>query len=118
MLFLFSESETEIETTEEALAITGDATDNTESTDTKKEDQNPEEGLEGKDLFRCGNTECGFRAEYVADFRDHVAICDYSADSLYLICFHCKKQCKHVATLVDHLKQHGNISKMLIFTYF
>ena len=43
----------------------------------------------------------------MSDFRDHVAICEFTCDALYLICFHCQKQFKHVATLVEHLKTHG-----------
>ena len=73
----------------------------------EKEDLTREEGLEGRDLFRCGNAGCEFRAENVADFRDHVAICDFT--DLHLICYHCQKQSKHVATLVDHLKSHGKL---------
>lgn len=65
------------------------------------------EGLEGRRLFRCGNAECEFSAETVSDFRDHVAICEWSVDAVYLTCFHCKKHLKHMATLVDHLKTHG-----------
>ena len=112
----FSESfDTSMDTNEETTTSDHDA-DNDKSeqvlvdpNDAKKEDLKPreEEGLEGCDLFRCGNAECGFFAEYVADFRDHVAICDFSTDALYLVCYHCQKQSKHVATLVDHLKSHG-----------
>ena len=111
----FSESfDTSMDTNEEAT--TGDDANNDKSEQVlvdpnaaKKEDLAPREeaGLEGRDLFRCGNAECGFFAEYVADFRDHVAICDFSTDALYLVCYHCQKQSKHVATLVDHLKSHG-----------
>ena len=111
----FSESfDTSMDTNEDAT--TGDNADNDKSEQVlvdpnaaQKENLKPreEEGLEGRDLFRCGNAECGFFAEYVADFRDHVAICDFSTDALYLVCYHCQKQSKHVATLVDHLKSHG-----------
>ena len=47
------------------------------------------------------------------DFRNHVAICDFSTDALYLVCYHCQKQSKHVATLVDHLKSHGKFYGIL-----
>ena len=71
------------------------------------DDQEEKDGYEGHDLFKCGNDECGFSADAVSDFRDHLAICEFSVDALYLTCFHCKKQIKHVATLVEHLKTHG-----------
>ena len=65
------------------------------------------DGLEGRDLLRCGNGACEFSADNIPDFKDHMAICEFSVDALYLSCFHCQKQSKHVATLVDHLKTHG-----------
>ena len=30
------------------------------------------DGLVGRDLFRCGNSECQFSAEMVFEFKDHV----------------------------------------------
>ena len=123
----FSESfDNSMDTNEDAITGDDDA-DNDKSeqvlvdpNDAKKEDLKPreEEGLEGRDLFRCGNAECGFFAEYVADFRDHVAICDFSTDALYLVCYHCQKQSKHVATLVDHLKSHGKFCVFLPYERF
>ncbi len=66
-----------------------------------------EDGLVGHSLFRCGNAECQFSAERVYEFRDHISICEYSVNAIYLDCFHCKKPFKHVNTLIDHLKNHG-----------
>ena len=65
------------------------------------------EGLVGAGLYRCGNAECGFSASHVSDFRDHVAICEFSVNQMYLACRHCDKQFKHVPTLLEHLKTHG-----------
>ena len=72
-----------------------------------KENLDVVDGLEGRDLLRCGNGACEFSADNIPDFKDHMAICEFSVDALYLSCFHCQKQSKHVATLVDHLKTHG-----------
>jgi hypothetical protein len=68
---------------------------------------NSGDGLVGPTLYRCGNNECAFSAQFVSDFRDHVAICEFSANQVYLVCFHCSKQLKHVPTLLEHLKTHG-----------
>ena len=61
----------------------------------------------GAGLYRCGNAGCEFAAAHVSDFRDHVAICELSVNQMYLACFHCDKQFKHVPTLLEHLKTHG-----------
>jgi hypothetical protein len=66
-----------------------------------------DDGLVGHSLFRCGNAECQFSAERVFEFRDHISICEFSANAVYLDCYHCKKPFKHVNTLIDHLKNHG-----------
>lgn len=63
-------------------------------------------GFAGADLYRCGAPGCQFRGEIISDFRDHVAICEASV-GLFLTCFHCAKEFKHVSTLVEHLKSHG-----------
>ena len=66
-----------------------------------------EDGFFGFDLFRCGNKECGFSADNVSDFKDHVSICEFSVDAMFLSCYHCERDFKHAASLVDHLKSHG-----------
>ena len=88
-----------------------DLDDDLESEESDNDEEEKEtilvDGLEGRDLLRCGNGACEFSAENIPDFKDHMAICEFSVDALYLSCFHCQKQSKHVATLVDHLKTHG-----------
>ena len=64
-------------------------------------------GFVGADLYRCGNAGCAFSAPQVSDFRDHLLTCELSVDQMYLACFHCDKQFKHVPTLMEHLKTHG-----------
>lgn len=98
-----------INSEETETELSGEDTESPDTSLTEQVDKTEDiqDGLEGKELFRCGNKECEFSAEQVADFRDHVAICEYSVDALYLICYHCQKQSKHVATLVDHMKTHG-----------
>ena len=61
----------------------------------------------GAGLYRCGNAGCAFSAPQVSDFRDHLLTCELSVDQMYLACFHCDKQFKHVPTLMEHLKTHG-----------
>ena len=81
----------------------------------REEDELEKDGLEGQNLFKCGNElgglKCEFSGETVSDFRDHVAICEFSVDALYLTCVHCQKQFKHVATL-------GNLKIKIIFFNF
>ena len=66
-----------------------------------------EKGLSGFDLYRCANRECSFRIDNVNDFKHHITSCKFSIVNAYLRCFHCRKELKHVATLLEHLKSHG-----------
>ncbi len=70
------------------------------------------EGFSGHDLYRCGNSPCLFSAADQASFRDHCATpgrCEFSPRSSHdLVCYHCGRQLKHAATLLEHLnKAHG-----------
>ena len=67
-----------------------------------------EKGFAGYDLYRCGTKKCYFQAQNAIDFKQHITNCKFLLDgSNYLTCFHCTKQLKHVATLLEHLKNHG-----------
>lgn len=67
--------------------------------------------LSGRRLYRCGNGQCPHTSEGPLEFRTHLNYCSYAfegqASSSPLACFHCKRQFKHVTTLLDHLKAHG-----------
>ena len=64
--------------------------------------------LFGADLYRCGNDNCNFSAEFLYVFRAHLSTCDLSNQELgFYTCCHCKKQLKHIPTLLEHLKTHG-----------
>ena len=76
---------------------------NEASDDFKKSDK----GFAGIGLYRCGNQNCNFKAGNVISFKLHISSCSLSRPGNYLTCFHCRKQLKHVPTLLDHLKSHG-----------
>ena len=38
------------------------------------EEEEEKDGLEGQNLFKCGNEECGFSGETVSDFRYEIRV--------------------------------------------
>ena len=86
--------------------------DDHENPDSRKNDDltisnNVDKGFAGIELYRCGNRGCSFKAGNVLSFKFHITSCSLSQVGNYLTCFHCKKQLKHVPTLLEHLKSHG-----------
>ncbi|KAJ9587632.1 hypothetical protein L9F63_018926 [Diploptera punctata] len=71
------------------------------------EDEEEDAGLTGSLLYRCGNVSCTFSAENSSLLKDHLLVCDLARDSASLSCVHCKKQFKHVSSLLEHFRIHG-----------
>ncbi|XP_050714348.1 uncharacterized protein LOC126997343 isoform X4 [Eriocheir sinensis] len=64
-------------------------------------------GLSGHALYRCGNDGCEYSSLSQVELREHLQICDLAQDSTVVRCYHCGKQCRHLSTLLDHLRVHG-----------
>lgn len=64
-------------------------------------------GLSGHALYRCGNEGCEYSSLSQIELREHLQICDLAQDSTVVKCYHCGKQCRHLSTLLDHLRVHG-----------
>lgn len=79
----------------------GSGIDDSSSQATEKTD------LSGHALYRCGNEGCEFSSLSQITLREHLQVCDLSQDSTILKCYHCGKQCRHLSTLLDHLRVHG-----------
>ena len=109
-----SEDEKEEEPLADEKVLTHEEQNNTDQMeeDSRKNDEptissDVDKGFAGIELYRCGNRGCSFKAGNVLSFKFHITSCSLSQVGNYLTCFHCKKQLKHVPTLLEHLKSHG-----------
>lgn len=64
-------------------------------------------GLSGHALYRCGNEGCDYSSLSQIPLREHLQVCPLAQDTTVLRCHLCGKQCRHLSTLLDHLRVHG-----------